>query len=177
MTTSLESTVQDRLSKRFDKWDTNGNGVLEASDFVGEAVKIAGAFGKSPAEAVQLNDAFQGMFGYLAKEAGISPEGSLTREQFMDVAGKMFQSGPATFNNVLGPVATGLIALCDRNNDGVIDGDEFAAWLQAVGVPAADVADAFRKVDTAGQGHLTEAELLDAIRAYHFGQLEVELLG
>lgn len=177
MTTALENTVQERLSKRFDKWDTNGNGVLEASDFTGEAAKIAAAFGKSPEQAGQLHDAFQAMFARLASEAGVGPAGPLTREQFMDAAGRMFQSGPGAFDNVLRPVVQGIIALADRNQDGVIDSGEFSAWLQAVGVPEADIAGAFQQVDVAGRGVLTEVELLDAIRAYHFGQLEVELLG
>ncbi|PZT70750.1 EF-hand domain-containing protein [Streptomyces sp. SW4] len=171
-----ETLVKSRLEKRFEKWDLDGNGVLERSDFEGEAGKIASAFGKSPnsPEAESLKNAFTGLYDYLAGQG----QGSLTRQQFVDVSGQvLFQSGEATFNRVLGPVVRGIIGLCDESGDGRIDGKEFAAWMKGVGVGQAEAAEAFRKVDTDGDGTLTEEELLAAIREYHFGRLEVELLG
>ncbi|GGL61481.1 hypothetical protein GCM10010129_01310 [Streptomyces fumigatiscleroticus] len=172
MTTAI---ANERLRKRFQKWDTNGNGSLERSDFEGEAAKITEAFGAdsgSP-EAQALNDAFQGLFDYIS---GGSEE--VSENQFMNVTGDLiFQQGEATFNRALGPVIQALIGLCDKNDDGLINGDEFVSWLKAVGVDPGRAQELFGQVDADNNGELSTDELLAAVREYHFGRLDVELLG
>lgn len=173
------SVANDRLAKRFDKWDTDGNGVLEAGDFQGEAARIAGNLGKEDSpQAVELQKAFQGLYDVLAEKAGADAAAGISRDQFLSATGDMlFQEGEAAFNRALGPVVKALIGLCDDNHDGEIDGGEFQSWLTAIGVPEADASEAFAKVDANGDGRLSEDELLTAVRDFHFGRLEVELLG
>ncbi|CAM02479.1 Ca2+-binding EF-hand superfamily protein [Saccharopolyspora erythraea NRRL 2338] len=177
MTTAIAS---DRLKKRFDRWDFDGNGALERADFEKEAQHIAEAFGKDAgaAEVQTLKNAFGGLFDYLAKEAGVGSDGSLTEEQFIRVTENLiFEQGEASFNRVLGPVVKGIVGMCDKNADGQINADEFAAWLTALGMSKAEAAEAFNQVDTNGNGELSLDELLTAVRDFHFGRLDVELLG
>ncbi|GGY88066.1 EF-hand domain-containing protein [Streptomyces nitrosporeus] len=179
MTMAVESVAQERLSKRFDKWDANGDGVLEPSDFVTEAADIARGFGEAPdsPKAVELKNGFLNMFEQLADKAGVSKQGPISREQFIQVTAELVQGGEAAFNPVLAPVAKSLVALADRDGDGSIDIAEFASWLQALGLGEAQAREAFQQVDTDGSGTLDEAELLTVIREFHFGNLEAELLG
>jgi Ca2+-binding EF-hand superfamily protein len=174
------AVANDRLVKRFEKWDTDGNGVLEPSDFQGEAARILDNLGRdagSP-EAQALVSAFQGLYEHLADRAGVPAGSGISREQFLSATGDMlFKEGEAGFNRALSPVIKALIALCDDNHDGQIDDREFRAWLTAVGVPASQAGDMFRKVDANGDGRLSEDELLQVVRDFHFGRLEVELLG
>ena len=44
---SSSTAVQERLSKRFELWDTDGNGQIDRSDFQSEATHIVAAFGES----------------------------------------------------------------------------------------------------------------------------------
>ncbi|MGW0758933.1 EF-hand domain-containing protein [Streptomyces sp. NPDC002814] len=174
------AVANDRLVKRFEKWDTDGNGVLEASDFQGEAARIAQNLGKSAdsPEVQELHSAFQGLYQHLAQKAGVPAGGAISREQFLDATGEMlFKEGEASFNRALSPVVKALIRLCDDNHDGEIDAREFQAWLSAVGVPASQAGKMFQKVDTNGDGRLSEDELLQVVRDFHFGRLEVDLLG
>jgi Ca2+-binding EF-hand superfamily protein len=172
--------ASDRLKKRFAKWDADGNGTLERGDFQEEAAKIAFNFGKDAdsAEVTALKDAFNGLFDFLAREAGVGADGSISEEAFTNVTGNLiFEAGEAAFNRALGPVVKAIIGLCDKNGDGLINGAEFASWLTAVGVNGDEAAEVFGRVDADGDGELSLDELLGAVREYHFGQLEVELLG
>lgn len=177
MTTAI---ANERLRKRFEKWDANGNGQLARGDFEQEAAKIAQAFGKSPdtQEVQALKDAFHALFDFLAGEAGVAADGSLSEDAFLRVAGNLiFEGGEAAFNRALGPVVTAIIGLCDKNTDGKINASEFEAWLAGVGVDRSQAQTAFHKVDTSGNGELSSDELLTAVREFHFGNLNVELLG
>ncbi|MEV5986141.1 EF-hand domain-containing protein [Streptomyces sp. NPDC052051] len=172
--------ANDRLVKRFDKWDTDGNGVLDATDFQNEAARIAQNLGKSAdsPEVQELQGAFTGLYEYLAEKAGVKAGGAISRQQFLDATGDMlFKEGEASFNRALSPIVKALIHLCDDDHDGQINAREFQAWLNAVGVPLSQAGEAFQKVDKNDDGQLSEDELLQCVREFHFGQLEVELLG
>ncbi|MER6332728.1 EF-hand domain-containing protein [Streptomyces sp. NPDC014983] len=174
------AAANERLVKRFDKWDTDGNGVLDAADFQSEAGRIAQNLGKdagSP-EVQELQNAFKGLYEYLADKAGVEAGGAINRQQFLDATGDiLFKEGEASFNRALSPIVKALIRLCDDDHDGHIDAREFQSWLAGVGVPVSEAGLSFQKVDKNGDGRLSEDELLEVVRDFHFGRLEVELLG
>ncbi|MFF5662738.1 EF-hand domain-containing protein [Streptomyces griseofuscus] len=174
------AAANERLVKRFEKWDTDGNGVLDAADFQSEARRIAQNLGKDAdaPEVQELQAAFTGLYEYLAEQAGVEAGGAISRQQFLDATGDMlFKEGEASFNRALSPIVKALIRLCDEDHDGQIDAREFQAWLSGVGVPLSEAGLAFQKVDKNGDGRLSEDELLEVVRDFHFGRLEVELLG
>ena len=177
MTTAITT---DRLRRRFAKWDVDGSGTLERTDFEREAERVSGAFGAQPGskEAIALRDAFRNLFDFHAREAGVPQNGSVSEEQFIRINEKlMFSEGEASFNRVLRPVMQAIVGLCDRNADGVINQEEFIAYLQGVGVDQSTAQDAFRQIDTDNSGELTVDELLAAVRNFHYGKLDVPLLG
>ncbi|MGI5472470.1 EF-hand domain-containing protein [Streptomyces sp. CA-132043] len=177
MTTAV---ANERLEKRFDKWDADGNGILEWGDFEQEAAKIAQNFGADARskEAKTLREGFRNLFDHLTQAAGAPANGPLTRDQFMSVTQNLiFEGGEADFNRALGPVVKGIVGLCDKNSDGQINAGEFEAWLTGVGVAGSAAQEAFDKVDSNNDGELSVDELLAAVREYHFGRLNVELLG
>lgn len=171
--------VNERLSQRFRLWDTDGDGVLERSDLEQEATRIAGAFGK-PAksqEARALKDAFARLFDYHTREARVGSNDSITQDAFLRINEALIKQGPAAFKSVLGPVVTAVIGLCDKNADGRINQDEFRSWLNGIGVPDSESENIFQQLDTNRSGELSEDELLEAVRKFHFGELEFGLLG
>lgn len=177
MTTAI---ANDRLRQRFAKWDVDGSGTLERTDFEREADRITSLFGAQPQsrEAKALKDAFRNLFDYHAREAGVRPGGSVSEDQFIRINEKlMFSEGEASFNRVLRPVMEALVGLCDRNSDGVINQDEFTRWLKGIGVSESSARDAFRQIDSDNSGELTVDELLAAVRSFHYGKLDVPLLG
>jgi Ca2+-binding EF-hand superfamily protein len=177
MTTAITT---DRLRRRFAKWDVDGNGTLERTDFEREAERVSGAFGAQPKsrEAAALRDALCNLFDFHAREAGVPPNGSISEDQFIRINEKlMFSEGEANFNRVLRPVMQAIVGLCDRNDDGKINQEEFVAYLRGIGVDEPAALDAFRQIDTDGSNELTVDELLAAVRNFHYGKLDVPLLG
>ena len=177
MTTSISN---GRLRQRFAKWDTDGSGGLERADFEQEAMRIATAFGAKPQsrEAKTLRDAFRNLFDFHAREAGVPTSGAVSEDDFVRINEKlMFTDGEANFNRVLRPVMQALVGLCDRNTDGMISQEEFTAWLTGVGVDEAKARQAFIQIDSDNDGALSVDELLAAVRNFHYGKLDVPLLG
>lgn len=174
------AAANERLKQRFDQWDHNGDGTLQRSDFEQEASQIVRTFGvsESSPEARALHDAMVNLYEYHAQEAGVGTDGAIDESQFMRVNENLiFEQGEAAFNRVLSPLIKAIIGLCDKNADGRINNDEFRAWLRGIGVPESQAEDAFRQIDTTGDGELSEKELLAAVRNFHFGKLDVPLLG
>lgn len=177
MTTAVKN---DRLKKRFEKWDVNGNGKIEKSDFEGEATRIIGAFGEDPAspQARAVRDSFVAMYEYLASKAGAGPNGSLSEKQFAEVIeAQIFQEGDAGFDRVVRPTIAAIVGMCDTDGDGEVNQKEFAKWLDAIGVEPSAAAPAFSAIDVNGNGKLTVDELVHAVRDYHLGKIDVSLLG
>ncbi|CAL9486780.1 Calerythrin [Actinosynnema sp. ALI-1.44] len=177
MTTAVKN---ERLEKRFDKWDVNGNGRIERSDLEAEAQRILKAFGEdqSSPQGRAVVDSFVGTFEYLAQRAGVGSNGSLDRNQFLQVIEtEVFQGGDAGFGRVVRPMIQAILNLCDTDGDGEVTKAEFRRWMEAVGVQGAQADKAFGQIDTNGNGSLTVDELVSAVKEYHFGTLDAELLG
>lgn len=175
----IAETAKDRVKQRFDRWDSAGNGALTHSDMEQEAIDIAAAFGKeaSSIEAHNIKNAFRGLFDFVADQAGVTPDGQITAQQFQQVAENLiFEHGEAAFNRALRPLVNGIIDLCDRSDDGIINREEFTMWVSVLGLDPTAGAHAFDKIDRDGNGELTREELLGVFRDYHFGRLDVELI-
>ncbi|SFS73208.1 EF-hand domain-containing protein [Saccharopolyspora flava] len=174
----MRSVARGRMKNRFDRWDRDGLGGLRREDFEREARHIAAAFGADPEapEAVRLREALRGLFDLCADQAGVSPDAAISEVQFLKVSEDLiFEQGEAAFNRALRPVAAGVIGVCDRDGDGRIDRAEFVRWLTALGLDDARADEAFEHV-AGGTATLGLDELLAAIRDYHYGRLDVELI-
>jgi Ca2+-binding EF-hand superfamily protein len=171
--------AQGRIKKRFDRWDSDGSGELMRSDFEREAEKIAATFGHAPSAraTAQLREALGGLFELCAHQAELPPAGPITEAQFRKVAEDfIFEQGEAAFNRALRPVVAGIVGVCDGDDDGRMGRSEFTRWLSVLGLDADGAAAAFECIDADGRGTLSERELLAAIRDYHYGRLNVELI-
>ncbi|MDA3624617.1 EF-hand domain-containing protein [Saccharopolyspora oryzae] len=165
----------ERLRKRFAKWDIDGSGALEQSDFEQEAKRIAQAFGESPtsAKAQKLTNAFSSMFQQVANGAS-----SMNEDDFMSAAGMLVEKGAERdFDRALRPIVEGVVGLADKDNSGQISREEFATWLTAIGVDQSKTTTLFDQVDTDNSGELSADELLTVVRDFHYGNSDVELLG
>jgi Ca2+-binding EF-hand superfamily protein len=177
----MATAVQEqRLTQRFKLWDTDGNGRIERADYEAEARNILKAFGE-PEDGTRgraVIDAYLKMWEYLADKSGVGSRGSMTAEQFNEVAAKeILAKGNTGFSKVMRPTITAIVTMCDTDGDGQVNPGEFRRWLDAVGVPKAQHEESFRRMDTNNNGYLSVDELVQAVRDYHEGTLDVPLLG
>jgi Ca2+-binding EF-hand superfamily protein len=175
----MTSKVQNRIEQRFALWDTNGDGSLDRSDFEAEGKRITQAFGESESSprGHAVIASYLGLWSAFAEAAGVSTDGSVTAEQVTAVGKQAFDKGAAGFAALARPTIRAIADLCDTDGDGQVSSEEFGRWLDAIGVDKSSADEAFSKIDSDGSGYLTVDELVDAIRAFHLGELDVPLLG
>ncbi|MFF7216366.1 EF-hand domain-containing protein [Streptomyces sp. NPDC008238] len=178
MTTSVQL---DRIHERFNGWDVDGDGHIDRSDCDAESKRILRAFGEAPASprARALTDAYLGMWHFFADKAGIDQDnGQLTPQQFNDIVEEhVLRNGGEGFDKVVRPAIQALVKLADEDADDQISPAEFKTWLDAVEVDSIEPAEAFRQIHANGDGELSIDELVQAVRAYHLGEIDVPLLG
>jgi EF hand domain-containing protein len=178
MTTSVQL---DRIQKRFNGWDVDGDGRIDRSDCDAESKRILRAFGETPTSprGRALTDAYLGMWSFFADKAGIDEEnGRLTPQQFSDIVEEyVLKNGGAGFARVVKPTIQAMVELADVDGDGQISPTEFKTWLDSVEVANIDPSDAFRQIRADGDGELSVDELVQAVRAYYMGEIDVPPLG
>lgn len=173
---AMATRQSDRLKERFRLWDNDGNGTIERADFESEADGIIVGLGaQGTAEAAKLKKAYLGMFDHLAKAAGST---RMSQDEFVRAAEQeIISKGDAGFSRVVRPTIQAIVNILDRDGDGEVDRSEMQRWFAAIGLDP-DVADnAFGELDTDGSGRLSVEELVDAVRDYHLGRIDVPLLG
>ncbi len=176
---SANTIQKERLEQRFKLWDANGDGVVDRSDYEAEAHRILKSFQESPStpKGQAVVTAYQNMWNIAAQQSGIGQDGGLDPETFNRVSEQaMIDKGDAGFTQVLRPTIAAIADLCDEDGDGQVDREEFTRWINAMGVEA-DPGPLFDQLDTNGSGTLTTDELIQAVKEYHAGTLNVPLLG
>ncbi|MFL6124665.1 EF-hand domain-containing protein [Actinophytocola sp.] len=173
-----DTNVQDRLQRRFNRWDNDHSGVLEKSDFEREADDIAERMGERPnsQRATQLKKALTGMYDDIARDGGGGSSSAVSWEQFQKAAQKWMASDERVLRDHLRPMVQAVVGMVDRDGSGTIDRDEFVAWISAIGAGEGQASDAFDTIDTDGDGSLSVDEVLQACVDFHLGRTDFELL-
>ncbi|WP_026426048.1 EF-hand domain-containing protein [Actinokineospora inagensis] len=177
----MTASVQDsRLKRRFELWDTNGDGSIDRSDYETEARRILQGFGEqenSPKGRALLS-AYTGMWDTLASKAGVNSGGQVTLDQFIQITdSEIAHGGDSGFDRNLRPTIEAIVDICDTDGDGEVSPAEFKRWMRAAGVDERQAEQAFSQLDSNHNGSLSVEELVDAVRDYHQGKHDISLLG
>jgi Ca2+-binding EF-hand superfamily protein len=179
MTSVMSSAgVQDRLKRRFQRWDVDSSGSLERADFEREAKMIAQRMGEgtdSP-RTRQLKQALTGMFEAIARDGGGGPGDSISWEQFHRAAAGWMEGSEQTLRQQLRPMVEAVVAMADRSGNGTIEREEFANWISAIGLDRSTAQNSFDRIDTDRSGELSVDEVLQACVDFHMGRSDFELL-
>ncbi|MFD4670025.1 EF-hand domain-containing protein [Lentzea sp. NPDC058450] len=178
MTTALS---HENDVRRFRKWDANNDGVIDRSDYEAEARRIVEAFGErlESGRGRAVMEALIVLHSRQAEAAGVGPAGVMNQEQYLAANQRlMFGRGDQGFDDLLRPAIAAIADLCDTDRDGLVSKLELRQWLgNAVGLSVDDSDAAFDRIDLDGDGSLTVDELVIAVREFHYGRLDIPLLG
>lgn len=162
-----------RLSRRFRTYDDDGDGFLEKEDFAAASSRLAAEFGRGPEsqEAQRFEALCLALWEHLVAVADSDGDGRISEDEYKDAFARGMLETEESFDGAYLPFLEALVALVDVNRDGVIDVEEHIRWTGALmRLPEADARTAFAGVDHDGDGHVTTAELLEAIRGYYFDE-------
>lgn len=155
-----------KIERGFDRLDVNGNGVLTEDDHVVMGRRVASSLGHaddSP-EARRIVDAYLGIWREV--HLPFLPAGAqgIPREQFV-ASTRSLSGDPAAARATLGGIAETYLRIADIDQDGRVGPDEFLAFQRGhfPGFTEEDAAEAFRHLDTDGDGTLSPAEFTGAV--------------
>ncbi|WP_240777526.1 EF-hand domain-containing protein [Nonomuraea basaltis] len=162
--------LNHKLDRAFDHIDASGNGVVEREDLLGLGARILVGFGESPTSVTgaSLVDSFDGVWSALAQALQRDGDSGIARPDFRTAMTAAFVTGDR-YDPVFRPATVAVAELCDGDRDGEIFPGEFRTMLSAFGVAYDDVDEAFDRLDRAGRGTLTVAELVTAASDYYRG--------
>jgi Ca2+-binding EF-hand superfamily protein len=171
-------SVQDRLKRRFQRWDLDRSGSLERSDFEREAITIAERMGESPggAKTKRLTQALLGMYEAIARDGGAGRAGSISWDEFRQAASRWMEGNEETLRQQLRPMVEAVVSMADTSGDGTIGRAEFADWISAIGLDRSTAESSFDRIDTNRDGELSIDEVLAACVDFHMGRSDFELL-
>ena len=152
---------KQKFADEFASWDSNGDGVLEATDFSLGADRMADRMGVpvGSAAAKRVRDAYAAMWTKFFAPADRDHDGRITlselqqaQEYLSDLPREQFE---ASSREVIGASFDAL----DLNADGKISRPEYDAFL-AVHGNAASAPEVWPRLDTDGDGHLSRDEFM-----------------
>jgi len=156
-----------KLTRLFQLYDADNNGLLDAGDYALVAQNAASALGYQPdtADYVTLQTAYMGIWQGVRQLANIDNHGQLTLPAFLSSYDKLI-SQKALFAAVILEMAKQTVQFQDRNNDGKVDAEEHALYAMAHNIGHEEAMATFRRFDRDGDGYLTTAELTQNIEEF-----------
>ncbi|MEV4251567.1 EF-hand domain-containing protein [Spirillospora sp. NPDC049652] len=155
-----------KISHGFDRLDADGDGRLTEHDHVLMGQRTAAALGHPSGSAAerQIIDAYLRIWRDLHLPHVPGGGGAISKEQFIDST-RSLVSDPDAARATVGALAEAFLDIADTDADGSVTPDEFLAFQRGhfPGLEASDAAEAFRHLDTDGDGRLSSEEFVQAV--------------
>ncbi|MET7328943.1 hypothetical protein [Nonomuraea sp. NPDC005650] len=156
----------DRLRMRFELLDTDGSAVLTSADFALYASRVCRVLGV-PAEAPKagaLEEGCRRFWEGLAAAADRNRDGQVTFEEYSS-----FSHDDSWFAEHGEAYAAALPAVCDLDDDGLIERDDFLGLHSAAGFPLSYSTKLFSDLDSGGTGRVNTACFTEFLRKFYTG--------
>lgn len=161
--------VTAKIRAGFDGLDRDGDGVLTERDHVlmGHSVARTLGYAGGSSEEQAVVDAYLRIWNGLHKANAVDADGGITKDEFVASTSTLIADEQKA-KEVLGGLADTIMDVGDRRGDGRITVAEYTAFVQgqAPGLTDAEAREAFARLDRDGDGHLTRAELRQAVIEY-----------
>ena len=163
----LTPFLQRKVALAYYRWDQTKDGLVDGNDFELVGRKVAAALGPDDGSSEHDNivNAYRGLWNNYLKAYNLDPGEALSLSAHLAGHEQFTQHpGAAEFaESTNRPIFTAI----DRDGDGRIDQQEWAAFLGALGATEDEAEKAFRLLDRDGDGTVSTQELSVALFEYY----------
>jgi hypothetical protein len=162
-------TYEEKLSAQFDVFDRTGDGVLSRADFQAKAMAVLGEFGVQPftPEGDRLMAGAHGFWNGLCDRANVSPDGKMSKEEFVGASMQVLVGRPEGFHQLVAPWVMAEFEIADADDSDKLEVGEWARLLRTRGHDEAAIAQRFADHDIVVDGLVTRSEVLRSAYAFY----------
>jgi len=156
----------DRLRLRFDLLDLDGSAALTSADFAlfaSRVCRVLGVPADSP-KAKALAEGCRRFWQGLAAAADRNQDGQVTFEEYSS-----FSHDDSWFAEHGEAYVAAVSTVCDLDDDGLIERDDFLGHHSAAGFPLSYSAKLFSDLDTGGTGRVSTDSFAAFLRKFYTG--------
>lgn len=170
---AMSAFLEQKLDRRFETYDHNGDGYIEKVDFERSVDRLAHEFGLADDDPARrrLHDLSMDLWEQLVHHADADADGRISPDEYKTAFRRGLIATPTTFDARYKPYLEAILAVVDVNGDGQFDEEEHVRWTGAfLHLDEHHARDSFHRLDTDGDGLVTVDEMLDAIHEYYFDE-------
>ncbi len=169
----ISAFLDRKLTRRFETFDYDGDGLVERSDFERSAASCADEFGHGPESPARqrLVQLSLDLWDHLAAVTDSDRDGTITLDEYKRAFARGLLETEESFEQGYRPFLQAIMAVADTDGDGLLDADEHVRWTGSLmHLPETDAREVVRRLDTDGDGFITTDDLLIAIHDYYFDE-------
>ncbi|NUS45044.1 MAG: calcium-binding protein [Mycobacteriaceae bacterium] len=169
----ISAFLDRKLARRFDTFDTDGNGVIERDDFTLAATRLADEF-RQPFDSphrMRMLALSEQLWDVLSAAADSDSDGGITLAEYKAAFADGLLVTEDNFDAGYRPVLEAVMTIADADGDGKLGADEYVRWTGAWMGLSAPVARAVHgRLDSDRDGVVSVDTVLGAIRDYYFDE-------
>jgi Ca2+-binding EF-hand superfamily protein len=164
----LTNLQKRKLTRFFNVWDANGDGVITTADPAQVAQNLAELRGLEPGSP-EHEGFYAGFMLYqndFLQAVDVDESGQVTLDEWLAYHDEMLQDDQRFEGTVLMVVEV-MFALMDQDGDGRITLEEYGTWMRGMRIAEQDITEkVFQKLDLNGNGTVSKAEMLQLTREF-----------
>lgn len=169
-----QTDYERKIEQWFDEFDQNGDSTITIDDFERVAGQILTEFemGLDTAKGSALLEGARRFFAGLAEAVDVDRDGSLSKDEWVQGACQRLRNNASGFAAIAEPWVTGILAVADANDDGIVTSDEYRRVLVAMGAQPEQVDSYLSALDINHDGHIDVNELVSCVTAIYTTDIE-----
>jgi len=164
----LSDLRRRKFTNYFSILDRSGNGKLGEADLERIVEGVTGVRGLEPGseEYAAMEAAIMATWRHLMEHADQAQDGGVSLDEWLATL-EDTAADEEKYATYVVPFASGVIALLDLDDDGVVGLAEYQRFFEIFGISQAGAEEAFYHLDVRGGGRVTAEEALERVREFH----------